>query len=107
MFNLIVGLKIKSYSSFAVVVKIIKEYCNYPFSEIKARIDKNDYLLCFECADRFGVKKVISCYEKLTANNIEAVLYELDNRETTIERMKSRDKMYDGISDEIDTEDEN
>lgn len=106
MNNLIVGLKIKSYASFADVAKIVKEYHKYSFSDIKARIDGNDYLLCYDCADRFGVKKIISCYEKLVAKNIEVTLYELDNRITTIEQMKNRDKTYDEISDEIDAGDD-
>ena len=105
MNSFIVGLKIKSYSSFAIVAKILREYQECSFSEIKAKIDRNEYLLCYACSDRLGVKKVISCYEKLVASSVEVLLYELDNRETTIEKLRIRDNTYDSISNEIDNED--
>lgn len=107
MYNLIVGLKIKSYRSFAVVAKIIKEYQEYSYSDIKSKINNNELVLCYDCADRFGVKKIISCYEKLVANDVEVILFELDNRETSIEQLKIRSKTYDEISDEIDSDDDN
>lgn len=106
MNNLIVGLKVKSYTSFATVAKVIREYKECSFSEIKSKICKNEFLLCYDCSDRLGVKNIISCYEKLVVCNTEVALFELDNRETTIERMRNRDKTYDEISDEIDAEDE-
>lgn len=104
MSQYIVGLKIKSFQSFASVAKIIRKYKEYSFSEIKALIEKHDYLLCFDCADRQGVKKIIACHDELIAVGAEVNLYELDNRETTIEQMRNRDQTYNEISDEIDSE---
>ena len=50
-----------------------------------------------------GVKRIIKCYDKLTAIETEVSLYELDHRLTTIEHIRNRDRMYDEISDEIDS----
>ena len=104
MMHLIIGLKIESYKSFAECAKIIRQFHNYSFSELKKRVDGHDYILCYACTDDIGVKNVIKCYERLTAIGTEVSLYELDHRPTTIEHIRNRDRMYDEISSEIDSE---
>lgn len=105
MAKLIIGLKVESYKSFADCVKVIRQFENYSLAEIKTRIQNHDYVLCYECSDDVGVKKIIRCYEQLTKLNVVTSLYELDNRLTTIENVRNRDTMYNEISDEIDAED--
>lgn len=102
--DLIIGLKINSYSSLAECVKIVKQYQNYSISELKKRIDENDYVLCYSCTDDKGIKNIISCYENLTSKGVQVSLFELDHRPTTIELVRNRDHMYDEISEEIDSE---
>lgn len=104
MKQLIIGLKIDSYKSFAECAKIVRQFQNYSFAELKKRVDEKDYVLCYACTDDAGVKKVIKCYEVLTSVGTEVSLYELDHRSTTIERVRNRDRMYDDISSEIDDE---
>ncbi|MDO4178515.1 MAG: hypothetical protein Q4D21_04915 [Phascolarctobacterium sp.] len=104
MMQLIVGLKVDDYKSLAKCVKIIRKFQNYSISEIKNRIDNNDYILCYDCADDVGVKNVISCYNQLTDLGVKVSLFELDHRPTTIGMLQNRDCMYDEISKEIDSE---
>lgn len=104
MIPLIIGLKIDSYKSFAECAKIVRAFHNYSLSEIKQRVNNHDYVLCYPCTDDDGVKKIIKCYEKLTAIGAEVSLYELNHRLTTIEHIRNRDRMYDEISAEIDSE---
>ena len=104
MMQLIIGLKIDSYISFAECAKIIRQFENYSISEIKTRISNKDYVLCYPCTDDIGIKKLIKCYDELIAAGATASLYELDHRPTTIEFVRNRDHMYDAISDEIDAE---
>ena len=104
MMQLIIGLKIDSYKSFAECAKIVRQFQNYSLSEIKRRVNDHDYVLCYACTDDVGVKKVIKCYDKLTAIGTELSLYELDHRPTTIKHVRNKDQMYDDISEEVDSE---
>ena len=105
MMQLIIGLKIDAYKSFAECAKIVRQFQDYSLSEIKQRVNNHDYVLCYACTDDVGVKKVIDCYDKLTTIGAEVSLYELNHRPTTIEYVRNRNQMYDEISDEIDSED--
>lgn len=102
MENLIIGLKIESYKSFADCAKIIRRFQDYSFAEIKSKIQNHDYILCYACSDDIGVKNVISCYDQLTKVGTDVSLYELNNRPTTIDLIRNRDAMYDEISADID-----
>lgn len=104
MTKLIIGLKIDECKSLAVCAKIVRQCQEYSISEIKRRIDSHDYVLCYSCTDDVGVKTVIKCYDNLVAEGVRVSLYELDHRATTIEKVRNRDRMYDGISAEIDSE---
>lgn len=103
MKQLIVGLKIETYKSFSECAKIIRQFHNYSFSELKKRIENHDYILCYDCTDAVGVKNIISCYDKLVELGTEVSLYELDHRPSTIELIRNRNHLYDEISDEIDS----
>lgn len=105
MMQLIIGLKIESYKSFAECAKVVRQFQNYSISELKKRIDAHDYILCHACTDDVGVKNVIKCYYKLTAIGVTVSLYELGHRPTTFERVCNRDRMYDEMSAEVDIED--
>ena len=102
--QLIIGLKIDSYTSFAECAKIVHEFQKYSLSELKQRVNGHDYVLCYACTDDVGVKNIIKCYDKLTTVGAKVSLYELDHRPTTIEYVRNRDRMYDDISEEIDFE---
>lgn len=104
MMQLIIGLKINSYKSFAECAKVVRQFQNYSISELKKRVDSHDYVLCYACTDDAGVKKIIKCYDKLISIGTDVSLYELDHRPTTIELVRNRDRMYDDISEEIDSE---
>ena len=58
MMQLIIGLKIDSYKSFAECAKIVRQFQNYSLSEIKRRVNDHDYVLCYACTDDVGVKKL-------------------------------------------------
>lgn len=102
--NLILGIKVVQYNSIVDCVKIIKKYCAKANSAIIDNIKNNEYVLCYDCADRIGLKAIISCYNDFCNASITSELYELDNRKTCIENLLSRDSLYDEISEEIDNQ---
>ncbi len=106
MKNYIIGLKIDTYKSFAECAKIIRQFQQYNFPELKNRIQNHEYVLCYECTDDIGVKNIICCYDQLVHIGTEVSLYELEDRPTTIDLVRNRDKMYDEISAEIDASEE-
>lgn len=99
-----IGLKIRTISSSAKMIAIIRKYSNSSMGKIKKSIQEREYVLLCSYTDRFGLKKIISCYDELKENGIEAEVYELDDEVTSIEFLRNLNSTYDEISDEIDAE---
>lgn len=99
-----IGLKITNSDLMAKSIAIIRKYDNCSVSIIKTRIQHGEYVLVSSYTDRFGLKKVIHCYEDLADAGISAEIFELDDEPTTIEFLRNLDRTYDEVSDEIDSE---
>jgi len=99
-----VGLKIATVSASAKMIAIIRKYSNSPMWEIKKSIQERNYVLLYSYTDRFGLKKIIECYDELKENGIEAEVYELDDEITNIDFLRNLNGTYDEISNEIDEE---
>ena len=99
-----IGLKIGTVSAAAKTIAIIRKYSNDSMGSIKKSIQNKGYVLLFQYTNRFGLKKVIECYDELKNNGIKAEVYELDDEITSIEFLRNLDKTYDEISEEIDAD---
>lgn len=99
-----IGLKIGTVSASAKTIAIIRKYNNDSMGTIKKNIQNRGYVLLFPYTNRFGLKKVIECYDELKSNGIEAEVYELDDEITSIDFLRDLDKTYDEISEEIDAD---
>lgn len=102
--NLINGLKIDSYDSIAKVIKILRKYGDWSIADIKNRVEKHEYILCFDCADEEGLEQIIECYEELTSEKIAVSLYDTNHRPVTIQVMRNRLNMYHEIDEETQAE---
>ena len=80
-----IGLKIGTVSASAKTIAIIRKYNNDSMGTIKKNIQNRGYVLLFPYTNRFGLKKVIECYDELKNNGIEAEVYELDDEITSID----------------------
>lgn len=99
-----IGLKIATVSVSAKIIAIIRKYTNSSIGKIKSSVQERDYVLLYPYTDRFGLKKIIACYDELKENGIEAEVYELDNEITTVDFLRNLNGTYDEISDEIDAD---
>lgn len=101
-----IGLKLITQDATAKAIKIIRKYNNIGIGDIKQKIINGEYVLLYSYTDRFGLKKIIRCYEELKTVGVIAKLFELDDEPATIDDLKTLNATYDEISDEIDAEDE-
>ena len=99
-----IGLKISPKEMTAKALFVIRKYDNIALSELKKKVKDNEYILCYSYTDRFGLKKIIQCYEELSKIGVDAQLFELDDIATTINELKTLNNTYDEISDEIDND---
>ena len=99
-----IGLRISTECASAKIISIIRKYRNSSINTIKRSIQERKYVLLYPYTDRFGLKKVIACYDELKKNGIEAEVYELDDEITTIEFLRNLNATYDEISEEIDAD---
>lgn len=83
---------------------IIRKYNGSPLWKIKKSIQERCYVLQYSYTDRFGLEKIIKCYDELKENGIEAEVYELDDEIANIDFLRNLNGTYDEISDEIDEE---
>ena len=70
---------IKADKLTAGVAKIIRGYEEISISEIKRRIDNNEYLYVCDFIDEKGVSSILNMYEQLTAQGVGCTLYDHDN----------------------------
>lgn len=73
-----IGLKIKSTTSVAKTISIIRKYRFVSMAEIKADIESGNYVLTCSCLSHSGVRMIRKCYDELKKNGTEAEIYERD-----------------------------
>jgi len=82
--NSIIGIKINETDIPAKCIMIIKKYQDLPISEIKQKIEDNQYVLTCDYIDDTGIKYVLELYHDLSLEGVNCSLYE-HNNPTTIE----------------------
>lgn len=81
--NSIIGIKINETDIPAKCIMIIKKYQNLPISEIKKKIEDNQYVLTCDYIDKSGIEKILELYSELNSEGIKCELYEHYVKTTT------------------------
>lgn len=61
----------------------LKKYYDLPISEIKQKIEDNQYVLTCDYIDKSGIEKIIELYSELNNEAIKCELYAHDVKTTT------------------------
>lgn len=105
--NSIVGIKVNGTSIPAKCIMIIKKYEDLPISEVKQRIENNQYILVCDYIDDNGIKAVLGLYSELNSEGINCSLYEHNNL-TNIKFLNSLLESYEEnrkqVEEDIDRE---
>ena len=72
------ALKVKSYTSIAKVISIIRKYSSISMGDIKSAIEHNQYILEVDCFSISGIRKLRRCYDELLKAGIECDVYDED-----------------------------
>ena len=70
--NSTVGIKADRFT--ALVAKTVRQYEDVSMSEIKARIDNDDYIFKCDYIDGKGIKNILEIYRTLTKADIKCEL---------------------------------
>lgn len=108
--NSIIGIKINEKNIPAKCIMIIRKYQDIPMSEIKQKIEDNQYILKCDYIDDNGIKSVLGLYNELNSEGVNCSLYEHNNL-TTIEFLNNLLNSYEEtrkqVEEDIETEAEN
>ena len=98
-----IGIKIETYSNIAAVVKALRGYSAMSISEIKAAVEKKDYVCTGSSYDDGDLEKLIDCYKKITQAGIEAGIYE-EGEPVSLDLLLNLRERNSRISNEIEAE---
>ena len=92
-----ISIKIKSTSSMAKTISIIRKYNPISMADIKSAIESKKYV--YECSalDTPGIRSIRKCYDELTKAGNVAEIYERD-------RLISRELISNLINSHLQTE---
>ena len=99
-----IGLKVLPKDASAKCLFILRKYNDSAIMNLKKIILNSEYVLKYSYTDSFGLKAIIQCYEELSKIGVTTLLFELDDKPTDIEGLKTLNDTYDEISAEIDEE---
>ena len=99
--NSIVGIKVNGTSIPAKCIMIIKKYEDLPISEVKQRIENNQYILVCDYIDDNGIKAVLGLYSELNSEGINCSLYEHNNL-TNIKFLNSLLESYEETRNQVE-----
>ena len=97
----IVGIKINGTTIPAKCIMIIKKYQDLPISEIKKKIEDNQYILICDYIDDKGIKNILELYNELNSEGVNCSLYE-HNNPTTIEFLNNLLNSYEDIRKQVE-----
>ena len=105
--NSIIGIKINETNIPAKCIMIIKKYQDLPISEVKQKIEENQYILTCGYIDDKGIKSLLKLYNELNSEGVNCSLYE-HNNPTTIEFLNNLLNSYEDtrkqVEEDIDRE---
>lgn len=74
----ILGLKIKSTSSMAKCISIVRKYNPISMADIKCAIESGNYILTTPVISHSGVRTLRKCYDELVKSGADVEIYERD-----------------------------
>ena len=103
MEDLTVGIKVECDPVPAQCIKVLRDILDLSISEIKTRIINNEYVFVGDSAEDETIDTIIKIYEKLSAVNINCVVYEFDEP-SDIQIIYNMRESYDAINKQVDSE---
>lgn len=100
-----VAIKISKTAFSAQIVKIVRKYTDISISDIKKRINNQEFIMSCDHIDDEMIKQIINLYRELSKEDVPCLLYEND-RETTCEILENLLQMHKEIDEEIERENE-
>lgn len=100
-----VAIKISKTAFSAQIVKIVRKYTDSSISDIKKRINKQEFIMSCDDIDDEMIKQIINLYRELRKEDIPCLLYEND-RETTCKYLENLLQWNKEIEEEIERENE-
>lgn len=98
-----IGIKVKEPVFNAKIAKIARKYENISISETKNRVISNNLLFSCDYIDAEGINKVISLYNELLDERIDAILIENDEI-TTIDFLDNLLESYNETEAQVENE---
>ncbi len=74
----ILGLKIKSTSSMAKCISIVRKYNPVSMADIKSAIESSRYIFTTTVISHSGVRKLSKCYDELVKSGADVEIFERD-----------------------------
>ena len=105
--NSTIGIKCIQNNISPSAIMIIRKYYNneISISEIKEKIETNNYIYVCDYIDGNEIKKILQLYNELKKENIQCELYEHDTK-TTQDFLNNLIETYDEIDEEMEYEEE-
>ncbi len=100
-----VAIKISKTAFSAQIVKIVRKYTDISISDIKKRINNQEFIMSCDHIDDEMIKQIINLYRELRKEDIPCLLYEND-RETTCKYLENLIQWNKEIEEEIERENE-
>lgn len=98
----IVGIKINGTTITAKCIMIIKKYQDLPISEIKKKIEDNQYILICDYIDDKGIKNILELYNELNLEGVNCTIYDEYNNPTTTEILNNLLDSYEDIRKQVE-----
>lgn len=102
-----IGLKVKSVSSMAKCISIIRKYNPVSMSEIRGAIDNNNFIFSSSILDDSGIKKIRKCHDELVKAGCTVEIFENDeiiSRELISNLINSHRQIEQEVQEQIDAE---
>lgn len=100
-----VAIKISKTAFSAQIVKIVRKYTDISISDMKKRINNQEFIMSCSHIDDKIIKQIINLYRELRKEDISCLLYEND-RETTCQYLENLLQWNKEIEEEIERENE-
>ena len=101
-----IGIKINEKDIPAKCIMIIKKYQDLGISEIKKKIEDNQYILTCDYIDGKGIKSILELYNELNSEGIICSLFERNNS-VTIEYLNNLLNSYEETRIQVEEDIEN
>lgn len=98
-----IGIIIENYSSIVSVVKSLRNYTSMSIADIKAAIEKKDYVYTGSSYEEGKLEKIIDIYQELSQSGNAVQLYE-DGKRISLEILQNLQQRNYEIGNEVEAE---